>query len=185
MRNKRGEGYIIPCVLVIILCVVLSVLVMFANAIHTAKLVKRNSITVLDSYVTANAVEIFNSIKQGNDYRIRFQPVREIRSHFRLNNEYTPEPDGITFQLSGEPVALKTSWQPGNAKEITAGGKTIRVRAKSKEVLFIADHGMIEYWADDGLIYGAVEVDEDILFHQISLKSGVSKVEMLTCRNIH
>ena len=124
-------------------------------------------------------------IKQGNDYRIRFQPVREIRSHFRLNNEYTPEPDGITFQLSGEPVALKTSWQPGNAKEITAGGKTIRVRAKSKEVLFIADHGMIEYWADDGLIYGAVEVDEDILFHQISLKSGVSKVEMLTCRNIH
>ena len=68
MRSKRGEGYIIPCVLVIILCVVLSVLIMFANAIHTAKLVKRNSITVLDSYVTANAVEIFNSIKQGNDY---------------------------------------------------------------------------------------------------------------------
>ena len=34
-------------------------------------------------------------------------------------------------------------------------------------------------------IIGAVEVDEDILFRQISLKSDVSKVEMLTCRNIH
>ena len=122
-------------------------------------------------------------VKQEDGYRIRFLPVREIRTYFSLNNVYTPEPFGVTIQPAGKPVALKTSWLPGKTKEITAGGKTIRVRAKSNEVLFIADHGIIEYWADDGLIYGAVEVDEDVLFHRISLNSGISKVEMLTYQN--
>ena len=99
-------------------------------------------------------------------------------NHFMPDKKYTPGPDGITIQPSGKPIVLHTDWQPGDAKEIKAGGKTIRVRAKNNEVLFIVDHGMIEYWADDGLIYGAVEVDEDTLFHPISIKSGIRKAEI-------
>ena len=117
-------------------------------------------------------------IKQEDGYRMRFRPVSELRSRFSPCNEYTSESEGIVIQPSGKPVILKTSWQPGQTKEITAGGKAIHVQAKSDEVLFIVDHGIIEYWADSGLIYGAAEVDEDVLIHPISVQSGVRKVEM-------
>ncbi len=122
-------------------------------------------------------------VKQTDGYRIRFRPVREIRDRLSLCNEYTSESDGIIIRLSGKPVALKTRWQPGQTKEITAGGKTICIQAKNDEVLFIIDHGMIEYWAEDGVVYGCVEVDEKVLFHQIFIQTGVSKVEMFEFRN--
>ncbi len=123
-------------------------------------------------------------VKQEDGYRIRFRPVREIRNHFNLCNEYTSESDDIIIRPSEKPIALMTNWQPGKTKEITAGGKTIHVQAKKDEILFIVDHGMIEYWADGGLIYGSVEVDEDVLFHPISMKAGISKVTMLEFRNV-
>ena len=67
VRNKRGEGYIQACVLIIILCMILSVFVTFANAVNTVKLMEYNTKTVLETYVTKNSIDIYNSIKQGNN----------------------------------------------------------------------------------------------------------------------
>lgn len=39
----------------------------FAVAVNTVKTVKRNSRVVLDSFVMQNSIEIYNSIKQGNN----------------------------------------------------------------------------------------------------------------------
>ena len=67
MLNRKGEGYVMTSVLIIIFCMIISSLVMLVNAINTVKLIKRNTVTVLNSYLTTNAVYIYDSIKQGND----------------------------------------------------------------------------------------------------------------------
>ena len=67
INKKRGDGYIQVCVLIIALCMLLSVLVTFAGAVNVVKLMKRNSYTVLETFVTKNSIEIYNSIKQGTN----------------------------------------------------------------------------------------------------------------------
>lgn len=67
IRNKKGEGYIQVCVLVIVLCMVLSVFVTFASAVNVVRLSERNTKTVLESYLTKNSIAIYSSIKQGNN----------------------------------------------------------------------------------------------------------------------
>ena len=67
IKNNRGDGYVQVCVLIIVVCMILSVFVTFANSYSTVKLVKRNSKTVLESYLVKNSIEIYNSVKQGNN----------------------------------------------------------------------------------------------------------------------
>ena len=67
MRNKRGEGYIPTCVMIIILTMLLSIFVTFVSAVNIVKQTKRNSRVVLDSYVMEESIAIYNSIKNGND----------------------------------------------------------------------------------------------------------------------
>ncbi len=67
MKNKRGDGYIMICVTVVILCMLLSVFVSFASAVNIVKQTERNSRVVLDSFVMQNAIDIYDSIKKGKD----------------------------------------------------------------------------------------------------------------------
>ncbi len=67
LKNKSGEGYIQVCVLIIILCMILSVFVTFASAVNVVRLTERNDKTVLETYVTKNSIAIYNSIKQGTN----------------------------------------------------------------------------------------------------------------------
>ena len=65
--NRKGEGYIDVCVLIIILCMILSVLTEAVAAVNVVKMTERNARVVLDNFVMVNAIEIFDSIKNGND----------------------------------------------------------------------------------------------------------------------
>lgn len=67
VRNKRGEGYIQACVLIIVLCMIISVFVTFASAVNIVNLMRNNTQTVLETFVTKNSIEIYNSIKQGSN----------------------------------------------------------------------------------------------------------------------
>lgn len=67
LKNKRAEGYILPCVMIVIVCMLLSVFVVFFNSVNVVRMTERNSKTVLESYVMKNSILIYNSIKQGND----------------------------------------------------------------------------------------------------------------------
>ena len=67
MINKRGEGYIQTCVMIIILCMLLSVFITFAATVNLIRIVKNNSLSVLDSFVIQNSIEIYNSLKNGTD----------------------------------------------------------------------------------------------------------------------
>ena len=67
LKNKRGEGYVQVCVLIIVICMILSVFVTFASAVNVVRLTERNSKTVLESYLMKNSIEIYNSRQQGHN----------------------------------------------------------------------------------------------------------------------
>lgn len=67
LKNKRAEGYITVCVMILIVCMLLSVFVTFFSSVNVVRMMERNSKTVLESYVMKNSIIIYNSIKQGND----------------------------------------------------------------------------------------------------------------------
>lgn len=68
MRNKRGEGYITACVTVVILCMLIAAFLTFISVVGTIRMTKRNARIVLDSFVIQNAIEIYDSVKNGTDY---------------------------------------------------------------------------------------------------------------------
>ena len=52
-------------------------------------------------------------------------------------------------------------------------------------MLLLADHGIIEYWADDGLIYGAVEADPDIMSGWIEIHSATESIQVFEYADDH
>lgn len=66
--NKRGDGYVFPCVMILVISMILSVFIFFAGAVNMVRITKENCKVVLDSFVMKNSIKIYNSIKQGNDY---------------------------------------------------------------------------------------------------------------------
>lgn len=67
MGNKRAEGYIATCVLIVVLCMLFSLFLSFVAAVNVIHISKRNTRNVLDSFVMQNSVEIYNSLKCYND----------------------------------------------------------------------------------------------------------------------
>ncbi len=61
IRNKRGEGYIQVCVLIIVICMILAVIITFANTYNVVRLNESNAKTVLESFVTKNSIRIYDS----------------------------------------------------------------------------------------------------------------------------
>lgn len=66
--NKRAEGYIVPCVFVLIFAMIFAMIFTYSASISKVEMMRENTKVVLDSFVTQNSTEIYNSIKQGNDY---------------------------------------------------------------------------------------------------------------------
>lgn len=68
LKSTKAEGYITPCVLIIIFVMIFSIIFSYSASISKVNLMRENTKVVLDSFVTQNSTEIYNSIKQGNDY---------------------------------------------------------------------------------------------------------------------
>ena len=68
MLNKRAEGYVSTCIMILVFCIVLALFINFITAINVVRISKRNTYKLLDGYVTQKSIESFNSIKVGNDY---------------------------------------------------------------------------------------------------------------------
>lgn len=66
-RNKRGEGYVPICVVILVIMMSFSVILVYSSAITHVRLQKTNTETVFDSFVTQNSILIYNNIKQGRN----------------------------------------------------------------------------------------------------------------------
>lgn len=68
LKTTKAEGYVTTCVFAVIFVSIFSIIFTYASAVSKVELMRENTKVVLDSFVTQNATEIYNSIKQGNDY---------------------------------------------------------------------------------------------------------------------
>ena len=68
MKSKRGDGYIGTCVMILILCMILSIFIEFVATVNVIRISERNARIVLDSFVMENSIEIYDSIKTGTDF---------------------------------------------------------------------------------------------------------------------
>lgn len=66
--SKSGASHIQTAVLVVIFAMIISVIMVFWNAMTIVNVSKSNTTRVLDSFVTKNSIEIFDSLKNGNDF---------------------------------------------------------------------------------------------------------------------
>lgn len=67
MDDKKGNGYILSCVLMIFICSLVSVLLTYSAVVHTIGTSRKDTRTVLDNYVTADSVAIFDALKNSSD----------------------------------------------------------------------------------------------------------------------
>ena len=68
LNNKRGSSYFTPCVVILVIAMILSVVLFYATTKSTIETTRDNTKRVLDSYVMKHSIDIYNSIKQGSDF---------------------------------------------------------------------------------------------------------------------
>lgn len=68
LKSSKAEGYIVPCVFILIFATIFAIIFTYSASISKVNLMRENTKVVLDSFVTKNSTEIYNSIKQGNNY---------------------------------------------------------------------------------------------------------------------
>lgn len=84
MKNRRGDGYIGTCVMILILCMILSIFIEFVATVNVIRISERNARIVLDSFVMENSIEIYDSIKTGTD----FTEVVDVEQYISKYSEY-------------------------------------------------------------------------------------------------
>ena len=105
----------------------------------------------------------------GNEWRIRFQPVREVWDHFHLIREWHADAHGLQIPMNGLPVmAVLTTETPGT-RTLCTGKTELAIPCGESPTILIIDHGIIEYFADGGLMYGTLEAEEDILQKEMTI----------------
>lgn len=103
--------------------------------------------------------------------RISFSPVREL---YDKSVKVKDSHDACFYEkLSGEPVMILISWKDDFCP-VSIGD----IRIDKKVTTIIIDHGIIEYYAQNGTVYGAIEASEDILSQSISIDSGLESIEI-------
>lgn len=68
IRDKQGNNYVLLCCLIVASCLILSVTLNFITSMDILVYTRENSKVCLDSYITKNSIQIFDSIKQSSDY---------------------------------------------------------------------------------------------------------------------
>ena len=102
LKNKRGDGYIQACVMILILCLLIAVCLTFATTVNTIRVVERNVRIVLDSFVMENSIIIYDSIKNGHDFteavdvsqfRIKLADYNDLTHSGQYYCHYDPDGD--------------------------------------------------------------------------------------------
>ena len=75
LLNKKGESYIIACVLILILSVMMATAMYFAVATMKIQSIKKQVKNVLDSVCTEYSIDSFDSVKQDLYYS---EPMKRV-----------------------------------------------------------------------------------------------------------
>lgn len=122
LKNQKGEGYIVPCVFILIFAMIFAIIFTYSASISKVNLMRENTKVVLDSFVTQNSTEIYSSIKQGNDYtevidteKFRTALISFCTLEIESGKLYSYDADGKELYHITEPVL---SFQETNELEL-------------------------------------------------------------------
>lgn len=99
VKNNQGSGYFTPCVIVLVIAMILSVVLFYASTMTIVQTTRENTEMVLDSFVMKNSIEIYDSIKQGHDFTEKFD-----KNFYFLN---IPADSRWTFQITVCTILVK------------------------------------------------------------------------------
>lgn len=88
LKNNFGSGYITPCIITLVIAMIFSAVLFYANCMTIIQTTRANTQRVLDSFVMKNSIEIYESIKQGHDFTKEFDEnlfVLETNSELSLD----------------------------------------------------------------------------------------------------
>lgn len=115
MKNKRGSSYFTPCVVVLVIAMILAVVLFYATTKSTIETTRDNTRRVLDSYVMKHSIDIYNNIKQGNDFTEDIENsfyLSAVSSELSLDSStgylYTVDANGdIVYRMTNPNVTYK------------------------------------------------------------------------------
>ena len=110
--------------------------------------------------------------RAADGYRVRLRPVRELRNCFKESGVILPEKNPAEIPLSGKPALLRITWAGAQPGAIRMGKTALQPRNESKETMILLDHGIIEYFDLDGLVYGAVEAEETAVTDRVQVSGA-------------
>ncbi len=88
LLDTKGGGYITPCIITIVIAMIFSAVLFYAQCMTIIQTTRDNTELVLESFIMKNSVEIYDSIKQGHDLTEYFDEdfyISEISSRFSLD----------------------------------------------------------------------------------------------------
>lgn len=145
--------------------------------------------------------------RKDGQYRVRLLPVEELSALRQDIHELEPGKKQAQIPLSGSPAEVDISWEPqrrGQTK-LALGNYEITVNFSRESICFcelekhfdtanipfnrkqpltlklVIDQEVIEFYGNDGIIYGAVEMEENILSRSLSMESSVPIHSMEWC----
>ena len=141
LNNKRGSSYFQPVVVILILAMILSVVLFYATTKSTIETTRDNTKRVLDSYVMKNSIEIYNSIKQGNDFTEAiensfyiYSVSEELSLDYGTGYLYTVDANGdIVYRMTNPDVTYKVD-------------NTLQLKASYDLQMPVWFAGQIIYW---------------------------------------
>ena len=116
--------------------------------------------------------------KTESGYRICFKPVRELWEIFREAELLRPAGSRVEMCPDGNPVVMVVEWETTDPAVLKTDETEICFKNTNTPTTVIIDHGIMEYYGDNGLIYGAVETEEDILSKRIFIEKGVKQLRI-------
>ncbi len=88
LQDTRGGGYITACVITLVIVMILSAVLFYAQCMTILQTTRDNTELVLESFIMKNSILIYDSIKQGHDLTEYFGEndyFSELSSRFSLD----------------------------------------------------------------------------------------------------
>lgn len=133
LRNKKGGGYITACVITLVIVMLLSAVLFYAQSMTIIQTTRDNAELVLESFIMENSVLIYDSIKQGHDLTEYFDEndyISEISSRFSLDihgrSLYSYDEKGETVYVMTNP---DVTYKVDNALKLNVS-YTVRIPVK-------------------------------------------------------
>ena len=115
LKDTRGGGYFTPCVITIVIAMILSAVLFYAQCMTIIQTTRADTERVLESFIMKNSIDIYNSIKQGHDFTEDFdenfyisQTSSELSLDSSKNRLYNYGADGeIVYSMTNPNVTYK------------------------------------------------------------------------------